>query len=114
MARDRASSHPLRTQLILVGIGLVLGFVLLPALVFFVGTAVIGTYASGAHRLGSFYGNLVADLIHGSPVAWILVVGPYVLLLLLQLIFWRRKVDEDVEDEPEPPRERVRREPRVS
>jgi hypothetical protein len=115
MARDQTSSHhPLRMELIVAAVGLLLGFVVLPALIFFVGNAVIGTYAGGAHRLGSFYGNLFADLTGGSPIAWTLVTGPYVLLLLLRLIFLRRGVEDDIEDEPEPPRERARKEPRVS
>ena len=116
MARDRArSAHPLRTQLILAGVGLVLGVVALPALIFAVGNTVIGTYAGGAHRLGSFYGNLFADLAGGSVIARTLVIGPYVLLLLLRLIFsGRAAADEDADDEPEPARERVRKEPKVS
>ena len=113
MPHDRASSsHALRTQLILAAVGLVIGFVVLPALVYHVGLAVIGTYAGGAHRLGSFYGALFADLTRGSSTAWILVGAPYVLLLLLRLILWRR-VSEDG-DSAEPVRETVRKEPRVT
>ena len=114
MASNRANPvHALRIQLILAGIGLALGIVVLPTVVFTVGNSIIGTYAGGAHRLGSFYGNFFADLTNGSPIAWTLAIVPYVLLLLLRFIFWRSTAAQGVED-TEAPREQARKEPRIS
>lgn len=78
----------LRRELILAGICLVLGLVVLPALIYLVGTQLLGVYGGGPH-IGSFYGDFFRNLFSATPRTWFIVVAPYLALWLLRLIFWR-------------------------
>jgi hypothetical protein len=95
-------------------VGLALGVIALPAVIFAIGNGFIGTYAGGTHGLGAFYGNFFGDLAKGSTIAWALAVVPYLLLLILYLIFRPRTPARAIDDESATPRERARKEPRVS
>jgi hypothetical protein len=65
------------------------GFVLLPALIYFAGSALLGPYEGAS--LGRSFRSLYQDLGDGSIVAWIVVLGPYALLLLFKALraWWR-------------------------
>lgn len=93
--------HRLRFELILGSVLLAIGFFAMPALVYWVGTALLGPYGDAAN-LGIFYGDFFGDLASGSGRAWTLAVGPAVLISLLRLIFLRRPaLDQPATDQPE-------------
>jgi hypothetical protein len=80
---DLSAENPRgRRELILLLILLACGLFLVPLLIWVVGNAVLGPYASG----GAF--ALLADffvgLRNGSVVHWAVVVGPYVFVLILR------------------------------
>jgi hypothetical protein len=68
---------------------LLIGFGLMPVLIFFTGASLLGRYegASLRHLYGSIYGGLEA----GSVASWIVLLGPYGLYLLSKAlkVWWR-------------------------
>ena len=80
-----AARSPLRSEGLLALALLGLGLFLLPMLIYLTGTALLGSYGGGEH-LGSFYGDFFRDLGEGSPRAWALVLGPYLLVQLGRLV----------------------------
>lgn len=88
------------------------GLLGLPALVFMVGQVLLGEYRPGA-GMGTFYADLYGHLGALSPWAWLLVLGPWLAVQLLRLLWLplrpllrRREVPrEDRRDEaPRKPR----------
>ncbi len=73
----------LRFEAILAGVLLLIGFLLLPACVYFVGQRILGDYGGG---LGTFYGDLYAAIGRGEPGAWILLGSPFLGVELLRLL----------------------------
>lgn len=66
------------------------GLLPLPVLVYWVGTQVVGAYeAEGG--LWDLVTDVWLGLLDGSPLAWILVVSPYLIIQLLRLArsLWR-------------------------
>ncbi len=116
MARsDQTSDSPTPTSRVrfelLLALGLLLfGLVVLPALIYLVGTVLLGSYGGGG-RLGSFYGDLIRDLARGSGRAWILLVGPLLLVQLGRLIFFRFGAGND---ETAPPRNEPKQKPQAN
>jgi hypothetical protein len=115
-----------RFELIFASIWLAVGFFVIPALIYLVGTLLLGPYgaseADGA-GLGSFYGAFFSDLVEPAGRVWVLALAPLVVISLLRLIFLNFKAaqshDEPTvshrETQPEPQRRtRERVEPRVS
>ncbi|MGA2344344.1 MAG: hypothetical protein ABSG29_14230 [Steroidobacteraceae bacterium] len=66
-------------ELWLTGITLAAGFGLMPLLIYFLGSSLLGRYegASVLRIFGSLYGGLRA----GSAASWIVLLGPYGLYL---------------------------------
>lgn len=91
----------LRHNLLLGSIWLAVGLFVMPALVYWVGIALLGPYGDGA-GIGTFYGNFFADLASGSARAWTLALGPVLLASLLRLIFLRRPTADEPEQEAAP------------
>jgi len=105
---ERPPGPPERNRLrfeLLFGLALVLaGLVLLPPLIYMVGTLLLGPYTGGGH-LGSFYGDLFRDLGQGSPQAWLLVLGPLVLVEAGRLILLDFRIRADADEPTAPARE---------
>jgi hypothetical protein len=59
-----------------------LGVLVMPCLIFAIGRIVLGPYAHG--NLFALWRDFLAALTAGSAAAWLIVVGPYVLLWLLR------------------------------
>jgi hypothetical protein len=76
-------------ELCLAGAALALGFGILPALIFFAGSASLGRY-EGASVEG-VYGGVYGGLANGSLASWVVVLGPYGLYLLFKVlrVWWR-------------------------
>jgi hypothetical protein len=84
---DLPVSRPrLIRELVIGGSALLVGLVLAPLLIFAMGHATLGPYAhGGAARLLADY---FASLSHGAPVFWAVALGPYVMTLLVRLIYF--------------------------
>lgn len=77
------------------------GLLALPALVYLVGQVLLGEYLPGA-TMATFYGDLYGHLAGLSPWPWLLVLGPWLAVQLLRLLWLplrpltrRRDRDED-------------------
>ena len=81
-----SASHIIRRELLWLLIGLPLGLLLLPVLVFLVGSRLFGPYAGG--EAGDLVNGFFQGLGQGEPVCWLVAVGPYFGLLLLRLMVW--------------------------
>jgi hypothetical protein len=119
-AGNRYRRHA-RFEVIFTSIWLVVGLLVLPATIFFVGGALLGPYGDDG-GLGRFYGDFFGDLAEPSVRAWAIALGPLVLISLLRLVFaGAGRGPQQPQGEPERPAtprrtaEEVRRvEPRVS
>ena len=82
-------SHRWSRELWLTGIALVIGFGLMPALIFLAGTSLLGRYEGAS--LSGFYENVYGGLEEGSVASWIVLLGPYGLYLMFRLLrmWWR-------------------------
>jgi hypothetical protein len=83
-------TRQLRTELFLALGCIAFSLLVLPALVYWVGTLVLDPY-SGGPLMTSLYGDFFRALSAGSFAAWLLVAGPYILLTLLRLVFTRHR-----------------------
>jgi hypothetical protein len=62
------------------------GVLVLPALVYLVGQRLLGEYRPDG-GMGTFYSDLYAELASPSPWPWLLVLGPWLAILLLRLLW---------------------------
>jgi hypothetical protein len=71
------------------GTALVIGFALMPALIFLAGTSLLGRYDGAS--LGGLYESIYRGLGTGSVASWIVLLGPYGLYLLFKALWlwWR-------------------------
>lgn len=79
---ERIPRGPAR-ELLLAAAALAAGLLLLPLLVWGAGALVLGPYRGGPARLWLDY---LALLGRGSLAAWVLLLGPYALLLAFRLL----------------------------
>jgi len=68
---------------------LFLGLLVLPIVIYSVGESVFGDYAG--HGYGDFFGTLSEKIRNGNPVAWFLILSPYIgwQVLRLSLYLWK-------------------------
>jgi hypothetical protein len=85
---DRSESvNNLKTEVLLL-LGLVaLGMWLVPALIYLVGSEVLGPYGE-IQTISAFYLDLFGFLIAGRGIAWLLVTSPYLFLCVIRLLAW--------------------------
>ena len=71
-------------EILLTGITLACGFGLMPVLIFYAGSSLLGRYegASIEHMFQSLYRGLQT----GSPASWIVLMGPYGLYLIFKAL----------------------------
>lgn len=69
---------------------LFLGLAILPIAVYIVGQTVFGDYAGSGY--GDFFGRMTEKVRHWDPVAWFLILSPYLVWQLVRLaaFAWRR------------------------
>jgi hypothetical protein len=100
---------------------LAVGLFGLPAAVYFVGVLMLGPYKPGA-GLMQFYGDFFGDLAEPSLRAWVIALGPLILVSIVRLLFWNvpsrevpaaEPVQPAVEDAKKPAVARARVEPRI-
>jgi hypothetical protein len=91
------------------------GLFLMPAIIYFVGASLLGPYREGS-GLGRFYGDFFSDLAEPSMRAWILALGPLLLVSLIRALFIGVSRTSDVATHKPPARpapETTRIEPRI-
>jgi hypothetical protein len=71
-------------ELVLTAIALLIGFALMPMLIFFVGSAALGRYEGAS--LGGLFRSIYGTLQSGSVASWVVLLGPYGLLLLFRAL----------------------------
>jgi hypothetical protein len=101
---------------------LAVGLFGLPAAIYVVGVLILGPYKPGAGLL-QFYGDFFGDLAKPTLRAWVIALGPLVLISIVRLLFWgvpRREraateklTPAQVEEAKEPSPTRSRVEPRI-
>jgi hypothetical protein len=76
-------------ELLLTALALIVGFALMPALIFFAGSALLGRYEGAS--VGRLFASVYEGFRGGSPASWIVVLGPYVLWLAFRglRLWWR-------------------------
>jgi hypothetical protein len=70
----RSSRGPVR-ELTTLGLCLVTGVLLVPGAIYVAGRSLFGAYANGSYW--HFIGDIAAQLVAGSLLFWLLVLGPY-------------------------------------
>lgn len=115
--REHARSR-LRFELIFASVWLGIGLFLLPALIYLVGVLMLGPYGEGA-GLGTFYVDFFRDLAGPSGRAWVIALGPLILVSVVRAVFIGARpgsIETDAAKHKEPSRpapESTRVEPRV-
>lgn len=114
-APESAARRRARFELIFASIWLAIGLFVLPGMIYAVGVLMLGPYGEGA-GLGTFYADYFRDLAQPAGRAWIIALGPLVLVSVLRLLFLDVKTPPRQAEEPDspPPREHTRVEPKVS
>jgi hypothetical protein len=76
-------------ELWLSGSALLIGFALMPVIIFFAGVSLLGRYEGAS--LGRIYWSLYGGLEAGSVASWIVLLGPYGLYLTFKALklWWR-------------------------
>ena len=74
----------------LLAAGVAAGLLLLPAVIYLAGSMLLGGYEGGS--LSGQYGSIYRGLANGNWASWIVVLGPFLLILLYRalLAWWRR------------------------
>jgi hypothetical protein len=118
-----APSSRTRFEVIFASVWLGVGLFLLPAAIYLVGTLMLGPYKPGAGLI-QFYGDFFADLASFSLRAWIIAIGPLIIITVVRLLFVglpprpsAAESEPPPVDEPPPremPKARTRVEPRIS
>ena len=72
-----------RRELLWLLIALTVGILLLPPLIWLVGSHVFGPYAAGNNR--DLVDHFFRNLGQGQPAFWIVALGPYLAILTLRL-----------------------------
>ena len=87
--RRLVSDRPWTAELLVAAIGLGLGVVLMPVLIFYAGVAALGRFDGAS--LGHLYSSLFEGLREASAASWIVFLGPYGLYLLFRALraWWR-------------------------
>jgi hypothetical protein len=93
--RKLANDRPWAAELVVAGVGLALGLVVLPVLIFYAGVASLGRYEGAS--LGHLYSSLFEGLKQASMASWIVFLGPYGLYLLFRALraWWRAGAKSD-------------------
>ena len=78
--------HRLRREALILAVFGGFGLLLLPALVYLVGQVLLGEYRPGG-TMGVFYADLYGHLATFSIWPWLLVLGPYLAVQVLRLLW---------------------------
>jgi hypothetical protein len=113
LSDEQRRTRRLRFELIFASLWLAFGLFVLPALIFWVGGALMGPYGAAPDQQGAglstFYIDFFGDLAEGAGRTWGIALGPLLLIYLLRAIFIGVQADQIErapvdEDEPPAPR----------
>ena len=77
-------------ELLTLALCLAVGLLVMPILIWFVGSAQLGPYANGG--IGALLGDYYLALIKDSLAYWLVALGPYAAVWLLRGVrFWFRR-----------------------
>jgi hypothetical protein len=84
-----AEERPWAAELLVAGVGLLIGVALLPVLIFYAGVAALGRFDGAS--LGNLYSSLFEGFREASIASWVVFLGPYGLYLLFRALraWWR-------------------------
>jgi hypothetical protein len=87
--RRLAEDSPWAAEMVAAAVGLLLGVILMPVLIFYAGVAALGRFEGAS--LGHLYGSLFVGLKEASTASWVIFLGPYGLYLLFRALraWWR-------------------------
>jgi hypothetical protein len=87
--RDLSRSRGWPRELVLTALALIVGFGLMPLLIFFAGAELLGRYEGAS--IPRLFSSIYAGLQTGSVASWIVLLGPYGLLLAFRglRLWWR-------------------------
>jgi hypothetical protein len=76
-------------EIVFAALGLAIGGLVLPPLIYACGSALLGAYEGGS--VAHTYGAVWVGATEGSVAAWSVIIGPYVLLLVFRMLqlWWR-------------------------
>ncbi|HUI60293.1 MAG TPA: hypothetical protein VLX90_08720 [Steroidobacteraceae bacterium] len=83
-------------ELIVFGVALLIGAVGMPFAIWAVGDRILGPYVHGSNPHAgplALLGDVLAGLAHGALSDWVVVIGPFAIILFLRLahaLLWRR------------------------
>jgi hypothetical protein len=88
--RERYTELPrAQREGLILGLALIAGLIVMPFLIWFAGSHVLGPYTHGQNtHAGPFalWSDYLLGLLHGSAVFWAVALGPAVLLVVLRLL----------------------------
>jgi len=76
--------HWLR-ELVIFAVAAVVGFLIVPLLIWSMGHATLGPYNHGGP--GGLLADFMSGLAHGSSIYWAVALGPYALTLLVRFLY---------------------------
>lgn len=84
-----AAAHAALLELLTLAVSLVVGLIVMPCLIYFVGNLKLGDYAHGG--VFAFWRDFLTGLAHGSQAFWFVALAPYLLLWLARAArrLWR-------------------------
>jgi hypothetical protein len=72
-------------ELVILAVAALVGFLIVPLLIWTVGHSTLGSYNHGG--AGRLLADFMSGLAHGSPVYWAVALGPYALTLLVRFLY---------------------------
>jgi hypothetical protein len=109
-AETTSGSRRVGVEILLASILLAFGLFALPALIYLVGATLLGPYIEGdapSNGVALFYRNFFADLAAPSGRAWLIALGPLLVIGLFRLAFLGQRSTPRARaprDEPAPKR----------
>jgi hypothetical protein len=82
----RVSRPRVIRELLIGGSAILVGLIVAPLVIYMMGRAALGPYAHGG--AGRLLADYFAGLGHGAPVFWMVALGPYVMTLLVRLVYF--------------------------
>ena len=73
-------------ELVIGGSAILVGLVVAPLLIFMMGRSFLGAYAHGG--AATLFADYFTGLGHAAPVYWAVALGPYVMTLLVRLLYF--------------------------
>jgi len=85
-AKEKSSRQRATRESVLFLILLLIGVLILPIVIYSVGTSIFGEYAGNGYW--DFFGQLRSELLAGEPVVWFLVLSPYLVWQIFRMSIW--------------------------